>query len=126
MSHQESPVARLAAEDPLHDPPHWRFDVRRAPTGGRITAFGELDLAVAAELEELAGALVPEPGERLVADLSGVTFTDSSIVAFLLRLAARAEARGASLVVLAQPDGHVRRTLRACEAETPLGLSSTG
>jgi anti-sigma B factor antagonist len=110
----------------MHSPPQWGFDVRPSQAGDRISAFGELDLAVCDEMEELAGALRPQPGERLVADLSNVTFIDSSIVALLLRLAARADARGATLVVIAQPHGGVRRTLRACDAEAALGLSATG
>lgn len=126
MARSPHPTARLASQDPLHIPPQWGFAVRATQAGGRITAFGELDLAVAEELEELAGTVRPEPGERLVADFSSATFVDSSIVGFLLRLAERAEAGGATLVVIAQPDGNVRRTLRACGAETALGLSATG
>jgi anti-anti-sigma factor len=115
-----------ACQDALHDPPEWGFEVRLLAGGGAITAFGELDLAVADRLEDLARALRPEPGDRIVADFSRVTFIDSSIVAFLLRVAARVDARDATLVVVARRDGEVRRTLRVCDAEGALGLPVTG
>jgi anti-anti-sigma factor len=125
MIRSRATAERLACEDASHDPPEWGFEVHLHAGGGAITAFGELDLAVVDRLDDLAGALCPQPGARVVADFSSVTFIDSSIVAFLLRLAVRADERDATLVVVAQPDGAVRRTLQVCGAESALGLPLT-
>jgi anti-anti-sigma factor len=116
----------LAAEDRHHDPPEWTLLVDPRAAGGRITAHGELDLAVTPLLEALAGALDPEPGAAVVVDLSGVTFIDGSVVAFLVRLSDRVHATSASLTVVAEPGGGVRRTLEVCGADAVVAVVGTG
>ena len=74
-----------------------------------VAAQGELDLHTAPRLAE---ALTPhvEAGTRVIADLTAVTFMDSSGVAVLVNALARARQTGAELVVVA-PEPRVRRVL---------------
>jgi anti-sigma B factor antagonist len=76
-----------------------------------VSLGGEIDLHVAPRLsEELHGAIA-NGARRLVVDLGGVSFIDSSGIAALVRAAERLRARGAELVLVC--DDH--RILRALE-----------
>lgn len=74
-----------------------------------VAAQGELDLHTA---PRLAAALAPhvDAGEWVIADLTAVTFMDSSGVAVLVNALAAARGTGAELVVVA-PEPRVRRVL---------------
>src|SRR3954466_7385469 len=50
---------------------------------------GELDLSTVNDLQETAAALIKQAPERLIVDLTDVTFMDSSGIALLLHLAKR-------------------------------------
>jgi anti-sigma B factor antagonist len=76
-----------------------------------VSLAGEIDLHVAPRLsDELEGAIA-DGAHRLVVDLSGVSFIDSSGIATLVRAAERLRIRGAELVLVC--DDH--RILRALE-----------
>ncbi|WP_373305346.1 STAS domain-containing protein [Streptomyces roseolus] len=58
---------------------------------------GDPDCAHAPELRRELDALALRPGERLVLDLSGMTFRDSSGITAMIAARSRAEASGAGL-----------------------------
>ena len=74
-----------------------------------VAAQGELDLHTA---PRLAAALAPhvDAGEWVIADLTAVTFMDSSGVAVFVNALARARETGAGLAIVA-PEPRVRRVL---------------
>jgi anti-anti-sigma factor len=64
----------------------------------RLVLDGDLDYET---VSELTGLTLPDGYRRLDADLSGVTFLDSSGLAALIRLHRRAEQDGAAMRVVA-------------------------
>jgi anti-sigma B factor antagonist len=80
---------------------------RRAYT---ITVCGELDLFTCTELQEEL-SMLPSSVTRVLVDLSGVTFIDSTGIALLVKFATRLQARGGG-VVLVVADDSVRKLLR--------------
>ena len=85
------------------------FDVSRTmlPDGGTILRVeGELDMATAPTFEDaLANAGF---GERLVVDLTGCTFLDSSAVRVLVSSVRDSEAAGGSLALVVTDPGILR------------------
>jgi len=75
-----------------------------------VTVSGEVDLSTAPELTR-AIHLISAHTRRLVADLAGVTFLDSSGLNALVRGCHALEERGVGFVLVAEPDGPVRRLL---------------
>jgi anti-anti-sigma factor len=114
----------VTAEDVLHAPPAWRCRVTPAERGARLAAEGELDLAVVPALEEVTRDLPVAPGNVLRADLTGVGFIDSSVIALLLRLHRRAARASARLEIAVRPDSGVMRTLTVCGASQILNVIS--
>ena len=80
-----------------------------SPGGAVVTATGELDLHTAPRLAE---ALAPhvDAGDTVIADLTAVTFMDSSGVAVFVQALVRARDTGARLALVA-PQSRVRRVL---------------
>jgi anti-sigma B factor antagonist len=70
----------------------------------RITLLGELDLASIRQLEEHFAAIDEQLPSRLVVDLGGLAFIDSSGLRMLLLADARARERGYELVLLPGPE----------------------
>ncbi len=98
------------------------FDVRveALPDGGLVAhVAGELDMATTPRLEEALRGCVDE--ERLVIDLAGCTFLDSSAVRFLVQTARQREAAGGELV-LATEDPGIRRVLEITAVDTVLAI----
>lgn len=106
----------VSAEDVFHTPPAWRCRAVPARGGAQIIGEGELDVAVVPALDDVARTVTLAPGEVLRVDLTGVSFIDSSVVAFLLGLHARAAAASARLEIAVPPEGGVLRTLTVCGA----------
>ena len=75
-----------------------------------VRVDGEIDLDSAGELSEAALAAMQEIGPRVVLDLSGVTFMDSTGLKVLLAVHKRAELAGGRLV-LAGPTRSVNRVV---------------
>ncbi len=65
---------------------------------GVVNVVGELDIRTCDQLEDAVGELV-EGGDRVVLDLSRMTFCDSTGLAGLVRLHKQAVAAGGSLVL---------------------------
>lgn len=84
---------------------------RDAATGPVLEIRGELDYTSAGTLRERVAATALTPGQRLVLDLAGLTFCDSSgITAFI---AARNHAHGAEAgIALAAVPANTLRVLR--------------
>jgi anti-sigma B factor antagonist len=94
------------------------FAVAAEPDGGamRVRASGELDVASVPHLEGAVSASLAAGG-RVVLDLSGLTFIDSTGVKLVLRAIASAE-DDAALAIVAPPP-LVMRTFELLEL-TPL------
>ncbi|MYW16876.1 STAS domain-containing protein, partial [Streptomyces sp. SID2955] len=61
-----------------------KITARDAATGPVLEIFGELDFFTAGELRELIPTIALQPGQRLVLDLSGMEFCDSSGLSALI------------------------------------------
>jgi anti-sigma B factor antagonist len=83
---------------------------------------GELDMATAPQLEE--ALLAAGFDQRLVIDLTGCTFLDSSAVRVLVASARDSEAASGSLS-LVTPDPGVLRVLQISGVDTMLPVHST-
>ena len=75
-----------------------------------VRLTGELDLYNADELRAAVYGAAEEGPGRLVIDLSGVDFIDSTALGTILKAAAQLDESGANLGVVA-PEGPVRRLL---------------
>jgi anti-sigma B factor antagonist len=93
------------------------------PDVGAITVrlFGEIDVANTAALTEALEA-VSEPGRRLVLDMAGVTFIDSSGINVLLRVASWAGERHDGLSV-GDASANVRKILEILGLTDHFGLT---
>jgi anti-anti-sigma factor len=97
------------ALDDLSADVRWRLAHRNGCS--QLSLAGELDLAAVAELDRAAAGLHTNGGgATTVVDLTRVSFVDSSVIAWLLRLARRVEGAGGDFVVLVER-GPVRSTL---------------
>ncbi|MFI6144437.1 STAS domain-containing protein [Streptomyces sp. NPDC051109] len=88
-----------------------KITARDATTGPVLEVTGDLDYASAPELRDLLTALTLRPGQRLVLDLSGLTFCDSSGITALISAHNRAHSADAELALAAVPT-HTERILR--------------
>jgi anti-anti-sigma factor len=70
----------------------------------RISLQGELDLACTRQVEEHFAAIDEQAPGRVVVDLGGLTFIDSSGLRMLLLADARAREHSYELVLLAGPE----------------------
>lgn len=70
----------------------------------RVSLRGELDLASARQMEEHFDAIDEQAPTRVVVDLSGLAFIDSSGLRVLLLADARAREHSYELVLLAGPE----------------------
>jgi anti-anti-sigma factor len=92
---------------------------RKEPSGHLVLGVeGEIDLAVADQLEE-ALARAAERAERIAVDLSECTFIDSTGIAVLLRAHNRPD--GPALTVL-RPSGQVLRVFEVTGLTTNNGF----
>ncbi|GAA1527937.1 STAS domain-containing protein [Actinomadura kijaniata] len=89
------------------------LNVSTSSQGGHavVTATGELDLYTAPRLQNALAVLLREEVDRIVVDLSGVEFCDSTGMNVLLSAMKRLKERGGSLE-LAAPRPAVRRILQ--------------
>lgn len=71
---------------------------------GRLTVVGELDMATAQQLEQQVRTLLNRPLHKLIIDLSGLSFIDSSGLRLLIVLRDRASAEGWMLGLI-RPSG---------------------
>ena len=75
-----------------------------------VSPTGELDLYSAPALDAELSALLEAPGSRIILDLSGVTFMDSTTLGLLLKTVKRLRATGGELVLVCG-DARVTRVI---------------
>jgi anti-anti-sigma factor len=93
------------------------------PGGGAVVQVeGDLDMGTASKLEDaLVGAGF---GQRLVIDLTGCSFLDSSAVRVLVSAVRDSDAAGGSLALVA-PDPGILRVLEISAVDTMLPVHAT-
>ncbi|CAL9544252.1 Anti-sigma-B factor antagonist [Streptomyces sp. enrichment culture] len=84
---------------------------RNAPDGPVLEIVGDLDYATAGRLRELLATLTLRPGQRLVLDLAGMEFCDSSGITALIVAHNQAQAARAGIALTGVP-GPTLRVLR--------------
>jgi anti-anti-sigma factor len=77
-------------------------------TGLVLQVIGDLDYAEAFKLRELLSTLALRPGQRLVLDLGGMHFCDSSGISALIAARNHALATQADIALVAVPDSTLR------------------
>jgi anti-sigma B factor antagonist len=85
-------------------PPFTAAAERRDPETWVVTVTGELDLATAPQLEAVFEGVDATPSDRVLVDLAGVTFLDSSGIRALVRAKRRLDGVGAGLFLEALSD----------------------
>lgn len=85
-----------------------KITTRDAATGPVLEISGELDYANAAELRDLLPTLALRPGQRLVVDLAGMEFCDSSGITALIAARNHAHAAEADIALAAVPANTLR------------------
>ncbi|MFF0000580.1 STAS domain-containing protein [Streptomyces avermitilis] len=88
-----------------------KITTRDASTGPVLEIIGELDHTTATELPNLLTTLRLQPGQRLILDLAGMEFCDSSGISALIAARNLAHAAQADIALAAVPD-HILRVLR--------------
>ncbi|MFE8949350.1 STAS domain-containing protein [Streptomyces sp. NPDC007856] len=81
---------------------------RDATTGPVLEITGELDYLTAPELRAAFAALALRPGQRLVLDLAGMEFCDSSGITALIAARHHAHAAQADIALAAVPPPTLR------------------
>jgi anti-anti-sigma factor len=102
-----------------------QWSVDRAGDEVAVALVGEVDLSNEAALGAALDAVVGMKPARIVIDLAGVSYLDSSGVRCLLSVAKHAAAAGSELVVC-RPVGIVLRVLQICGVDELLLRSSRG
>ncbi|MFF4585551.1 STAS domain-containing protein [Streptomyces sp. NPDC001388] len=85
-----------------------RITTRDAATGPVLEITGALDHATAPQLRELITTLTLGPGQRLVLDLAGMEFCDSSGITALIAARHHAHAAQADIALAAVPANTLR------------------
>ncbi|MFJ9742953.1 STAS domain-containing protein [Streptomyces sp. NPDC101166] len=85
-----------------------KITTRDAATGPVLEISGELDYANAAELRDLLPTLPLRAGQRLVVDLGGMEFCDSSGITALIAARNHAQAAQADIALAAVPANTLR------------------
>ncbi|ALV31414.1 STAS domain-containing protein [Streptomyces sp. CdTB01] len=85
-----------------------KITVRDASTGPVWEITGALDYTTAPDLREQLATLTIRPGQRLVLDLAGMDFCDSSGITALITAHNHAQAAQADLALAAVPANTVR------------------
>jgi anti-sigma B factor antagonist len=97
----------------VHQEPTVSIQRQAHGTTVEVEVDGELDIASAPDLHrEIELALLDEP-ERVVVDLRGVTFIDSTGISTLLRLRTRATERCVDMLVI-RPIGEADQIFEIC------------
>ncbi|MEV5566572.1 STAS domain-containing protein [Streptomyces sp. NPDC052196] len=90
---------------------HLTLHTRISPAGPVLELIGKLDHDNAPDVRAALPGLTPRAGQKLVIDLGGLTFCDSSGIAILIAAHNYALAANATVVLAAVP-GHLDRILR--------------
>lgn len=87
-----------------------------------VTVAGEVDLYTSPKMREALFEGIADPPARIIVDLSGVSYMDSSGIATLVE-ALRATRKAAGRLVLAGLTDRVREVLELARLETEFELS---
>lgn len=98
------------------------YDVERSPEEARLDLGGELDMSATLKLEPVVDELLGAGVRRVVVDLGGLSFIDSTGFSLLVALNERCAAEGAELVLL-RPREDVGRALEMTGLDTVLPLA---
>jgi anti-anti-sigma factor len=85
-----------------------KITARDAMTGPVLEITGDLDYRTATELRAQLSALALQPGQRLVLDLAGMEFCDSSGITALIAARHHADAARADVALAAVPPPTLR------------------
>jgi anti-sigma B factor antagonist len=91
-------------------PEPFRVETRHNGDTVRVRPVGELDLATSGELDDRLRELCEAGHDRIVLDLSGLSFMDSTGLRLMLSWDARSRSNGLEFVVAMPPD-HVARVM---------------
>ncbi|MFJ1610924.1 STAS domain-containing protein [Streptomyces sp. NPDC088253] len=80
-----------------------KITTRDAMTGPVLEIIGDLDYATATDVRDLLTTLTLQPGQRLVLDLGGMEFCDSSGLTALIAARNHAQAAQADIALAAVP-----------------------
>jgi anti-anti-sigma factor len=102
-----------------------RIEEGSQPAGRALfSAFGELDLHVAPELQERIRAAIDREAELVVVDLSAVTFIDSMALGVLLGATDRLRRHGGDLRLVV-PSPQLRRVFEIAQLDRIFSLDRT-
>ncbi|MFK0025798.1 STAS domain-containing protein [Streptomyces sp. NPDC090798] len=80
-----------------------KITTRDATTGPVLEIIGDLDYTTATDVRDLLTTLTLQPGQRLVLDLGGMEFCDSSGLTALIAARNHAQAAQADIALAAVP-----------------------
>lgn len=89
-----------------------------------VTVLGEVDMASAPLLWRCLADAIPEASQRLVIDLSGTTFIDSTGMAVFVRAQQQLRQRGAELI-LRTPQASARQVLSVTGLDTVITIQDS-
>lgn len=99
-----------------------RIDSARIGRGVHVVALGgEIDLHTAPRLDEALFGAIHEGAQRVLVDLAGTTFVDSTVLGVLLRAHRRLDDTGGRLVVVSN-DPRILRTLEVTGLDRTLAV----
>lgn len=88
-----------------------RIESARIGRGVHVVALaGEIDLHTAPRLDEELFGAIGDGARRVLVDMAGATFVDSTVLGVLLRAHSRLDDRGGRLVIISD-DPRILRTL---------------
>jgi len=98
---------------PAEELPSFAITTDRDTDGVRLIVAGDLDLSSARELDRILDGMAPGDGERLLVDLDGVEFMDSSGLAAIVRAKRFADHNGYRMTIRYRTP-QVRQILDVC------------
>jgi anti-anti-sigma factor len=101
------------------------FETRRAGGACAICVTGELDIATSGSLEDELRRVEASDADRVILDLSGVTFMDSSGLRVVLAAGERSRCKGTRLRLVRGPEA-VQAVFRLTGLEARLPWTEPG
>ncbi|WIX80374.1 STAS domain-containing protein [Amycolatopsis carbonis] len=112
----------MPAADQNATPPGFGITLDTKAAEPRVVVNGELDLLTSPQLQEaLAGLIADKSSQRVVADLTGVTFFDSSALNVVLHAQRQAREQDVELAVV--PSSAVSRVIELTGVAEHLSVS---